>query len=92
MIYDNENHVEEDINPPLSRIVILEKYRLPNLPFHTFLLSLNNSVRVENCWMWKIVSTYFLTFWKCYVKKKKKKDTKFLDTTFETDEKFKYNT
>ena len=80
MIYDNENHVEEDINPPLSRIVILEKYRLPNLPFHTFLLSLNNSVRVENCW-------------KCYVKKKKKKkDTKFLDTTFETDEKFKYNT
>lgn len=49
MIYDNENHVEEDINPPLSRIVILEKYRLPNLPFHTFLLSLNNSVRVENC-------------------------------------------
>ena len=71
MIYDNENHVEEDINPPLSRIVILEKYRLPNLPFHTFLLSLNNSVRVE---------------------KKKKKDTKFLDTTFETDEKFKYNT
>lgn len=28
MIYDNENHVEEDINPPLSRIVILEKYRL----------------------------------------------------------------